>query len=190
MKRVAPATSSCVRSAALRHLDDAPRQYLFHSARVSGPDAFASRLPETIPGLIEGGGKHSDGFGVERRVRPGSIEDSGHPRTPIDTNARPRRSEVIAADVNLLIAPNQSPRNGRVPDLRPPPIDGALTPLLWTCVSASLSKRHRKRRPPSIAPLPNSGTNYLPLISFRSGGKEFSNSLDFSLYAGKEKPRL
>ena len=40
---------------------------------------------------------------------------------------------------------------------------GALTPLLWTCVSAALSKR--QRRQPSIAPLPNSGTNHLPLIS-------------------------
>ena len=37
---------------------------------------------------------------------------------------------------------------------------GALTPLLWTCVFAALSKRHRQRRPPSIAPLPNSGTNH------------------------------
>src|SRR6476659_8352083 len=36
-----------VRSAALRHLNDAPRQYLLHSSGVSGPDAFAPRLPKT-----------------------------------------------------------------------------------------------------------------------------------------------
>ena len=75
---------------------------------------------------------------------------------------RPRRSEVIAADVNLLIAPNQPQRNGRVPDLRPPPIGDLRRPdaRFMDVRFRSLVQTPPPRRPPSIAPLPNSGTNH------------------------------
>ena len=63
--------------APLRHVDDAPRHNLAHSAGIGWPGALASGLKEPVPGLFESRREHGNRFRIEGYFRPNQINNAG-----------------------------------------------------------------------------------------------------------------
>jgi hypothetical protein len=87
--------------APLRHIDDAPRNDLARSAGVGGPGAFAPRLDEPVPGLIEGRREDGNGFGIEGALR---LTRSGMPTMRVLPRKSGSGAAAIAARFHLLAA--------------------------------------------------------------------------------------